>query len=135
MTDAARPLSYTNSDEKVPITPTEPPKAYDPHTVERSHPSPGEPITAVNSIILEEGLMTKGTQSPTTPPAKEEEEEEPEIPVAELPLVVRPFSAKMRKYLMNEVDTNIASFPLAAYCFMTGYVSRVDNTWRSGFVY
>ncbi|CAE6481378.1 unnamed protein product [Rhizoctonia solani] len=130
MSDATRPISYANSDEKVPVTPSEPsspPKAYDPHAVERGgHPSPGEPITAVNSIILEEGLMTKGGHSPTAPPAAEPEE--PEIPVSELPLVVRPFSAKARKYLMNEVDTNIASFPLAAYCFMTGYSNAITYT-------
>ncbi|KAF8706609.1 hypothetical protein RHS03_04662, partial [Rhizoctonia solani] len=129
MADATRPLSYANSDEKMPVTPSEPsspPKAYDPHAVERGHPSPGEPITAVNSIILEEGLMNKEARLPTTPAAQDSEE--PEIPVSELPLIVRPFSAKMRKYLMNEVDTNIASFPLAAYCFMTGYSNSITYT-------
>ncbi|QRW25352.1 acyltransferase [Rhizoctonia solani] len=88
MADATRPLSYANSDEKMPVTPSEPsspPKAYDPHAVERGHPSPGEPITAVNSIILEEGLMNKEARSPTTPAAQDSEE--PEIPVSELPLI------------------------------------------------
>ncbi|CAE6417820.1 hypothetical protein ACGC1H_005136 [Rhizoctonia solani] len=129
MSYATRPVSYANSDEKLPITPTEPsspPKVYDPHAIERGgHMSPGEPITAVNSIILEEGLMAKEGHAPAPP---EPEPEEPEIPIAELPLVVRPFSAKMRKYLMNEVDTNLASFPLAAYCFMTGYSNAITYT-------
>ncbi|KAF8608407.1 hypothetical protein BDV93DRAFT_434429 [Ceratobasidium sp. AG-I] len=34
----------------------------------------------------------------------------------------------MRKHLMAEVDTDIASFPLGAYCFMTGYSNAVTYT-------
>lgn len=132
MTDTVARPSYISQDmdEKVPVSPTEPPsppRAYDPHSVERSgHPSPGEPITAVNSIVLEEGLMSKGGRSPAAAPPPQPEE--PETPAAELPLVVRPFSAKARKYLMTEVDINMASFPLAAYCFMTGYTDAITYT-------
>lgn len=119
--------SQLGMDEKVPMSPSEPPsppRAYNPHEVERASSSgyqtPREPLTAVNSISLEAGMSDKAKE------AREstlEPDNEPEIPAAELPLVVRPFSAKMRQHLMAEVDIEIASFPLGAYCFMTGYVS------------
>ncbi|QRV84246.1 hypothetical protein RhiJN_12262 [Ceratobasidium sp. AG-Ba] len=115
-----------DSDEKAP-EPTNPPRAYDPQ-VERAGQSPTEPATAVNSIVLEEGLLkTPRPAAPAGEPAQADEAQR-EIPVEELPLVVRPFSAKMRKYLMDEVDTNIASYPLAGYCFMTGYTDAITYT-------
>ncbi|QRW12874.1 hypothetical protein RhiLY_11873 [Ceratobasidium sp. AG-Ba] len=116
-----------DSDEKAP-EPTNPPRAYDPRQVERAGQSPTEPATAVNSIVLEEGLLkTPRPAAPAGEPAQADEAQR-EIPVEELPLVVRPFSAKMRKYLMDEVDTNIASYPLAGYCFMTGYTDAITYT-------
>ncbi|KAG8738245.1 hypothetical protein FRC10_007113 [Ceratobasidium sp. 414] len=116
-----------DTDEKAPMSPTEPsspPRAYDPRSVERTGQPPMEPATAVNSIVLEEGLVKHGQS--TTQPAEPEQELEP--PISELPLVVRPFSAKMRKHLMAEVDTNLASYPLAGYCFMTGYTDAITYT-------
>ncbi|KAF8603860.1 hypothetical protein BDV93DRAFT_126488 [Ceratobasidium sp. AG-I] len=134
-TDTAptRPASTTLSqlsmlDEKPPISPTEPPsppRAYNPHSIERtSYHAPGEALTAVNSIALEGGLRSKESRPVTLP----ELEAEPDVQPSELPLVVRPFSATMRKHLMEEVDANLASFPLAAYCFMTGYTDAITYT-------
>lgn len=121
--------SQMTMDEKVPISPTvsepsSPPRAYNPSEVERSsgYQTPGEPLTAVNSINLEAGLSAKAKEA-RDEQLEPETETEREIPTEELPVVVRPFSAKMRKHLMAQVDTDIASFPLGAYCFMTGYVS------------
>lgn len=120
----AAPSQLSMLDEKLPISPTEPPsppRAYDPHSIERSgHHATGEALTAVNSIALEGGLRGKEGH-PVTQPIPETE---PDTQPSELPLVVRPFSATMRKHLMSEIDPNMASFPLAAYCFMTGYVSQ-----------
>ncbi|KAB5593814.1 hypothetical protein CTheo_2783 [Ceratobasidium theobromae] len=125
------PTAHVEADIKEPITPMEappsPPRAYDPHSVERAgHPSQGEPITAVNSFTLEEGSMSKEGRSPAA--GFETALEQPKPPAQELPLVVRPFSAKARQYLMAEVDTNIASLPLSAYCFMTGYTDAITYT-------
>ncbi|KAG8687925.1 hypothetical protein FRC09_013200 [Ceratobasidium sp. 395] len=119
-------LASTSTDEKTPMQSPidEPPRAYDPHSVERAVQSPTEPATAVNSIVLEEGLAKNG--QPIAQPA--DPDDEPEIPVADLPLVVRPFSAKIRKHLMAEVDTNLASYPLVGYCFMTGYTDAITYT-------